>query len=174
MHLVAEGAEGTVERRRVALAELETDRREDVARVVDALADRRLLTISDGVIELAHEALIREWPRHAGWIEEDRESFRLQHGLTAAAKEWERRGRDESDLYRGTRLTAVNEWRSSTDVALTRLERDFLDASNARRSAERTAPPAPRELRLAGLIGALTTISVVAIVALHQAHRGQA
>ena len=34
--------------------------------VVDALADARLLTLDEETVELAHEALIREWPRLRG------------------------------------------------------------------------------------------------------------
>ena len=35
--------------------------------------DRRLLTVSAGTVEIAHEALLREWPRLRGWIDEDRD-----------------------------------------------------------------------------------------------------
>jgi ATP/maltotriose-dependent transcriptional regulator MalT len=49
-------AGGSGERRRVALTELETDSNEDTARVVAPLTDRRMLTISEGTIELAHDA----------------------------------------------------------------------------------------------------------------------
>ena len=31
--------------------------------MLDALADARLVTVSEGTVELAHEALLREWPR---------------------------------------------------------------------------------------------------------------
>ena len=48
-------------RRRVPLAELEPH-----GDVIAALADRRLLTISAGTVEVAHEALLREWPRLRG------------------------------------------------------------------------------------------------------------
>jgi WD40 repeat protein/DNA-binding SARP family transcriptional activator len=169
MRLVAEGADGAVERHRVPLHELESDGGEDTAHVVDLLADRRLLTISDGAVEMAHEALLREWPRLCGWIDDDRENLRLQRSLTAAAHEWDRLDRDESELYRGARLTAANEWRAHHEAALHRLERAFLDASNARWKAERQARRRRINLAFAGLLGALAAISVVAIVALHQA-----
>ena len=47
-------------RRRVPLAELEG---EGVADVLSVLADERLVTIGEGEVEVAHEALLREWPR---------------------------------------------------------------------------------------------------------------
>ena len=49
------------------------------------LADARLLTVSAGTVELAHEALLREWPRLRGWIEDDRDDLRVH-------REPERRG----------------------------------------------------------------------------------
>jgi WD40 repeat protein/DNA-binding SARP family transcriptional activator len=169
MRLVAEGADGAVERHRVPLHELESDAGEDTVHVVDLMAVRRLLTISDGAVEMAHEALLREWPRLSGWIDDDRENLRLQRSLTAAAHEWDRLDRDESELYRGARLTAANEWRAHHEGALHRLERAFLDASNAGREAERKARRRRINLAFAGLIGALAAITVVAVVALHQA-----
>lgn len=173
MRLVAEGAEGAVERQRVSLAELETERREDVARVVDVLTDRRLLTVSDGTVEMAHEALLREWPRLARWIDEDRESLRILRSMTAAANEWDRLGRDESALYRGTRLTQANEWRAHRTVPPNTLEREFLDASNARRRSERAARRRRINLAFAGLICALAAISVVAVIALRHAREAE-
>ena len=50
---------------------------------------------SAGTVEVAHEALLREWPRLRGWIEEDREGLRIHRGVTAAAEEWRRLGRDD-------------------------------------------------------------------------------
>ena len=173
MRLVAEGVDGTIERRRVPLGELETERSEDVTRVVELLTDRRLLTVTEGTLEIAHEALLREWPRLRGWVEEDHEGLRIQRGLTAAAQEWDHLDRDEGELYRGARLIAANEWRARRQLPLSRLERDFLDASNARRTAERTARRRRLRLAFAGLILALAAISVVAIVAVRQAREAE-
>ncbi len=88
VRLAAEGSGGAVERRRVPLTELETERSDDVARVVELFTDRRLLTVSAGSVEVAHEALLREWPRLRDWIEDDREGLRIHRGVTAAAQEW--------------------------------------------------------------------------------------
>src|SRR6185503_15589970 len=55
--------EGGVERRRLPLAELEATGDGAAAGVIERLADARLLTISAGSVEFAHEALLREWPR---------------------------------------------------------------------------------------------------------------
>ena len=90
MRLVGLGDDGKVERRRVASAELATDERADLARVLALFTDRRLLTVSTGTVEVAHEALLREWPRLAGWIDESRDELRIRRALSGAAREWHR------------------------------------------------------------------------------------
>ncbi len=69
-------------RRRLPAAEL-TRGRADVQEVLDALVEARLLTADDGSVEVAHEALLREWPRMRSWLEEERESRRLEAHLRA-------------------------------------------------------------------------------------------
>ncbi len=45
--------------------------------------------------EVAHEALIREWPTFRDWLNEDREGLQLHRRLTEAAHEWEFLEHDE-------------------------------------------------------------------------------
>ena len=71
LRLAGESDGGAVVRRRVPLAELDAESRPEVAAVLARLADRRLLTVGDGAVEVAHEALLREWPRLRGWLDED-------------------------------------------------------------------------------------------------------
>ena len=106
LRLAGEQADGGAVRRPVALDELDADR-EDVRRVLGALADGRLVTLSEDRVEVAHEALLREWPRLRDWIAEDAEGRRLHHHLAVAAREWEAGGRDPAELYRGARLAAA-------------------------------------------------------------------
>ena len=77
------------------------------ASVLATLAGGRLVTVSEGSVEVAHEALLREWPRLREWIEEDTEGRRLRRHITQAATEWDRAGRDPAELYRGARLAAA-------------------------------------------------------------------
>jgi WD40 repeat protein len=48
-------------------------------------------------------------------------------------------GRPASELYRGGRLTAAQQWRDAVGPALTAVEREFLDASSANETAALTA-----------------------------------
>jgi DNA-binding SARP family transcriptional activator/WD40 repeat protein len=158
---LASGEEGALVRRRVALDELE--RVGGARRVVDALVAARLLTVDEGQVEISHEALLHEWPRYQSWLEDDRVGRRVHAHLTASAEDWEARGRDTADLYRGARLSAALEL-PGTD--LSDHERDFLTASRSE---------AGRQLRLLRLvlvgIAALLAAAVVAgLVALHKSH----
>ena len=151
-------------RRRVALDELELERDPDAARVLAVLTEARLLTVDEGAVEVAHEALLREWPRLRGWLEADAEGRRLHQHLIGAAREWRDSERDPAELYRGARLAAALEWAAEHDPELNELERAFLDESRAagERAAERQHR-ANRRLRtlLAG-VGVLLAIAVVA------------
>ena len=104
-----EQAEGFV-RRRVPLDELELDRDEDAARALAVLTESRLLTVDEGAAEVAHEALLREWPRLSDWLAEDAEGRHLHQHLIGAAGEWRDSGRDPAELYRGARLASALDW----------------------------------------------------------------
>ena len=173
VRLAGEGPEGAVERRRVPLAELETERSDDAARVIELFTDRRLLTVSAGTVEVAHEALLREWPRLHEWIEEDRAGLRIRRSLTTAAEEWRDLGYDDDMLFRGARLTEADQWREGHQLSLNQLERLFLDASDERRDRERVARRRRLRLAFAGLIAALAAITAVAIIALSEGREAE-
>ena len=172
---LGEGTEDT--RRRVAVVELSAgpDDTEAVASVLRTLTDARLVTVSDAGVELAHEALIREWPRLRGWLDDDREGLRIHRHLTHAAQDWSGLGRDPAELYRGPRLAAAAEWADRAgDGALNPLERDFLAASRARQQQEeREREGHVRRLRrlLAGVAVALVIALVAGSLAVVQRRR---
>jgi DNA-binding SARP family transcriptional activator/WD40 repeat protein len=150
---LASGEDGTLARRRVPLGELE--RITGARPVLAELTDARLLTVSDGEVELSHEALLREWPRYRTWLEEDRIGRRVHAHLTAAARDWDERGRDAADVYRGGRLAAALEWRAGHEPELNQAERAFLDASRA------AAGRAQRRLQM--VLAAVAALLLVAV-----------
>jgi len=118
-------------RRRASLKEL-TPTAEMAAvteTVLQRLTEARLITKTQDSVEVAHEALIREWPTLRDWLAEDREQLRLHRHLTASATEWERRGRERSELYAGTRLAQALEWLTDRTVVLSPLEQEYLQES---------------------------------------------
>ncbi len=138
-------------RRRVALGEL-TARPESagsVRAVLTQLADARLITTDGDAVEVAHEALIREWPTLRGWLEADRDGLRLHRHLTLAAESWRQAGGDPSELYRGARLAQAGEWAAQHPGGLNEAEAEFLAASQAQAERESAEREAQRQRELA-------------------------
>lgn len=137
-------------RRRVGFDEL-VSKQEDrgiVREVLSTLADARLITTDQDVAEVAHEALIREWPTLRNWLEENREGLRLHRHLTVTAQEWDASRRDPSMLYRGARLAQALEWAVEYGDDLNLLERSFLDESRMLVDKEAAAREAQRQREL--------------------------
>lgn len=137
---LGEGTQDT--RRRAPLDELirNPEARPSVEAVLTILVDARLVTTGEGTAEVAHEALIREWPTLRDWLAEDREGLRIHRHLTEAAGEWYALDRDLGVLFRGARLAQTVEWAGSRSGELNPLEMEFLEASQAlvaREEAER-------------------------------------
>lgn len=131
---LGEGQEDT--RRRVTQSDLLTLGDPDVIEdVIDRFGRYRLLTFDhdevtrSATVEVAHEALIRQWERLRDWLNESREDLRLERRLLHAAEEWKHSNRDNSYLLRGTRLEQFREWSQVTDLRLNQIEQTFLDAS---------------------------------------------
>jgi DNA-binding SARP family transcriptional activator/WD40 repeat protein len=159
---LASGEAGALARRRVPLSELE--RIDGAAPVLAELTDARLLTVSDGEVELSHEALLSEWPRYRGWLEEDRIGRRLHAHLTAAASDWDARDRDPGELYRGPRLASALDWAAQHDDQLNALEREFIQTS--RLESDRVARrQRAQNRRLRGLLVGVGVLSVCAVIA---------
>jgi len=127
---LGEGTEDT--RRRASLEELisQAENADEARSVLNILAEARLITLGEDTGEVAHEALIREWPTLREWLTQDRESLRLHRHLTEAAHEWELLERDAGALYRGSHLAQAREWAVLHPNRLNAGERAFLDASN--------------------------------------------
>ena len=136
LRLAGPGEGEGVVRRRVPLADFDVERDEAMAGVIGVLADARLLTTHDGYVEVAHEALLREWPRLQGWLADDAAGRELRLHLTDAARDWEQHGREAGDLYRGARLAAALEWAAEHEPELNASEREFLAASRAESEKE--------------------------------------
>lgn len=106
--------------------------------VLKTLADARLITTGEDSVQVAHEALIREWPTLRGWLEENREGLRLHRQLTVAAQEWLITAHEPDMLYRGLRLAQAREWANAHVDEMNPLEKEFLDASIASSEQEAT------------------------------------
>lgn len=138
---------------------------DDGARVVvDAFVEARLLVRDGDAVEVAHEALLRQWTPLRDAIAEQREWLTRRTELGRLAADWERSGRDDSFLVRGHRLAGFDVATAARSGGLRPAELRFLDASRdlGARELER-AQRSNRRLR--GLTAGLGVFLVLALVA---------
>jgi WD40 repeat protein len=163
LRLAAPGVGADVVRRRAPLSEFDLDRDADASRAMTVLTDARLVIVAEGTAEIAHEALLREWPRLRTWLEEDAEGRKLHRHITESTHEWDEGGHDPADLYRGARLTAAWEWAEPHQADVNDLERTFLRASRA--ASEGEASRARRtNRRLRGLLVGVAVLLAASLV----------
>lgn len=130
------------------------------ATVLNALTSARLVTVDADSVQLAHEALLRSWPRLREWIDIDRAGAVSRQQLAEAAEVWDRTGRDPSFLFTGTRLASVQE-SIGPQPSLGETASGFLSASLARQRDEQRA--ARRRGRvLIQLVAVLAVLSLLA------------
>lgn len=164
LRLAGPGEGESAVRRRVPLSEFDAERNPEVAGVLEVLANRRLVTISDGTVEVAHEALLREWPRLQGWLEEDREGRRLRQHLIVSSREWVERGKDPGELYRGARLSAALDYTTDHTLELNELEREFVTTSRSQSQRE-LIRQRRQNRRLRSLLGGVAVLLILALAA---------
>ncbi|MBK8987240.1 MAG: hypothetical protein IPM39_14360 [Chloroflexi bacterium] len=98
--------------------------------VIDQLLGAHLVrritgtSADDDQLSLAHESLVRIWPRLVGWIEESRVAQRQRLRLATTAEQWHTLGRPSSVLLRGVLLEEALQYPD-----LTPLEAMFVEAS---------------------------------------------
>ncbi|MDI1447003.1 protein kinase [Polyangium sp. 6x1] len=158
-----------------------------IARVVQHLADARLLLIETGgerqgtTVELVHESLIDRWAKLGQWLAESERDAQFLARLRAAAQPWEASGRAEGLLWRD---------RAAQDA------RAWYERRRAEQGADWRAGLGPREeryllavvalsrrarrLRRRLALGVMATLGVIAVVvsylavrASHEAARAQ-
>ena len=142
---LVEPGEGTPDTaRKVRLSELEAMSTDAVTmnEVTESFARYRLLLLDrdpdtrEPTVELAHEALLRAWPRLQQWVDDARDDLRNQRRLATAAAQWMEGGRDPSFLLTGSRLEQTEVWTSSTGLMVGAEIREYLAASVAERQRQ--------------------------------------
>ncbi|MEU9988658.1 WD40 repeat domain-containing protein [Streptomyces sp. NPDC048045] len=97
---------------------------------LETLVRARLVTLDAETVEITHEALLHAWPRLRHWIDDNRNDHLLRQRLEEDGRAWEDSARDNSLLYRGSRLEQARSWaKSAGDTYLTRSAVQFLAAS---------------------------------------------
>ncbi len=131
--------------------------------VLEAFTGKRLVVASESHVEIAHDSVLRAWPRLRRWLEDDRAGRVLYGQLIEDAHEWQDNDRNPSFLYRGARRDAVEQARIIWNVdrdrypALDETAEEFLH--HGRRADSRAA-------RVRMMVSAtLTSLLVMALVA---------
>jgi type II secretory pathway pseudopilin PulG len=133
--MVRVGPEGEFLRRRALWLDLPPRAQPLLQRFVEG---RLLVSRGEGgerVVEVAHEALLRSWPRLEDWLREDRDNLRLLDDMLRAAEAWDTNGRKPSWLnHLGERLAAAEAMARTPRFAaqLDDTARAYLDACIAR------------------------------------------
>lgn len=120
---------GIATRQRASLERLA--RMDAATNLVTALTNARLLVQSSGddnqpVVEVAHEALLRSWPRLAEWIESKQDDLRLLRQVKAAALDWASHGKAQAFLWSDERLKPAYIMVEQLNPTLDDVVRDFI------------------------------------------------
>jgi hypothetical protein len=91
----------------------------------------------DAYVEVAHEALIRNWPQLRTWIEADRAGWRTRTRLSENGRDWKNSGGDPAYLYTGARLVVAKEWEASHPGQLSSDEAEFLRCGLKQRNQQK-------------------------------------
>jgi WD40 repeat protein/energy-coupling factor transporter ATP-binding protein EcfA2 len=144
-----EGLEITSNRLRRSELYQKAEASDRIDRVLDKFFNARLLRLTHGdnpaddQIEVAHEALVRNWPTLVNWLEEERINIRERQRLTTAAERWQSLNQDQAALLRGVLLEEALQYED-----LNELETAFLQASQTALDAEKAAEEAARQREL--------------------------
>jgi hypothetical protein len=137
--LVRPGDKTDDTRRRATLDELDAAGRSLVRKLAGPEA-RLLVTGRDAAaqhetVEVAHEALIREWERLQEWVDEVRERLKDQLLMDDLAAQWDKQGKPRlSGLASGRTLKRFERAGAASELSI-----EYLQASQARRTLGRAS-----------------------------------
>lgn len=81
------------------------------------------------VIDISHEALIRQWARLRSWAEDEAVSRALHRQIREAAARWRDSGRDPYQLFGGKLLIEAQAWLREHPEELKPEDEEFIEAS---------------------------------------------
>jgi DNA-binding SARP family transcriptional activator/WD40 repeat protein len=163
-------------RRRVRRTELDQSgiSADDLQAVLDEYGRHRLLTFDRDptsrtpTVEVAHESLLTEWERFAGWVDDARDDLLTRRRLESATHDWMSSGSDPSFLYGGGRLELAESWAASSGFELTDDEHRFVTTSRAKVDRDQAVRNRRRRVVVGVLAAALVVATVGAAIAFVQ------
>ena len=111
--LTGTGPDRRPARRAVSISDLRSGRPAaqwpQISAVLEAFARHRLVALDSDRTEIAHDVLLRAWPRLRGWLAEDETSMILYGQLAEDTARWRASGGDRALLYRDVQLAAAGQ-----------------------------------------------------------------
>ncbi|NET14194.1 MAG: WD40 repeat domain-containing protein, partial [Okeania sp. SIO1H6] len=171
--------EGTEDTRRVATkAELNENNWNLVKKLADArlvVTNRRVVTreqensseqqqkTEQETVEVVHEALIRNWGKLKGWMQEDREFRAWQERMRGTMLHWRKMSQDEGLLLRGAALIQAEEKLKERQEELSEGEQEFIRLSQEQQEKEQKQKQRQRQQIFGGLVAFSVIVSFLAI-----------
>lgn len=124
-------------------------------------------------VEVAHEALFREWPTLRTWIETRREDLLRHRRMRAAVAEWEASGHSTDYLFSGARLEEAEQWQAGTDLGLSKQEQVLVAESKKHQNLVTAAQRRRRRSLLIGTSAAAVVGLSLALLAFLQLGRAE-
>ena len=111
-------------------------------------------------VEVAHESLLRKWPRLRGWLDEERDFLLGRLQLDHAMADWQRAAEPDkrAALLRGLLLGRARQWLVDHPRSLDETEKAFIAASVVEEDAERRRGRRLRNLVVAAGVAVLAVI----------------
>ncbi|MEZ5592482.1 MAG: SUMF1/EgtB/PvdO family nonheme iron enzyme [Gammaproteobacteria bacterium] len=117
------------------------------SKLIDRFIQARLLVCSgddrdEAIVEVAHEALLTQWPKLSNWIEECFEDLRIVRQAQFDSQEWERLGKPDSYFWRDERIRSANAVIQRLQLRVSAPLKDFL-CTEVEREIERFLKSSP-------------------------------
>jgi len=124
-----------------------------------AMVEARLfvsdLTAGVPTFGIAHDALLRRWPRAVAWIENHRHALQLRTRISLQAARWQSSGRSRDFLLpRGTQVNQARDLLQTPGFQLSAQDRDYISASLRRAQRD--------ERRRAALVSMVAVLALLA------------
>jgi WD40 repeat protein len=148
-------------------------------RLIEALIGARLLvargTESQQQVEVAHEALLRKWPKLRGWLDLERDLILGKRQIEAALADWKTAPEPLKGeaLLHGLLLTRAREWLARHRYALTVEEQAFIAASARSADAQVRRQLLLRRMVTWGSAASATVFAGLSAVAIWQWHQSE-
>jgi WD40 repeat protein len=140
---------------------------ESMRRVIKHFVDRRLIVTNGEMVELVHDAMVREWGRLQSWLNENRRFLLWRQGIGDNLQRWiasapDIRKRDKEQLLRGQEIIIAEEWFRKREADLNTVEHGFVRAGIKREKLV-------RRRMWAGIAGVMLILATAAVFSFWQA-----